>query len=289
MTDSKYAQYYKGKNCIVTGASSGIGRLLANRLVEYGANLLLTSRREQTLHEVVKECQETVLNVNKMSDSDSVLDPKIELYSADVSDLESSIKVITFALEKFGYIDILVANAGASMHDSIENTSELVFQKMMQSNYYAAINIIIPALSSIKERKGTITAVTSIQSLIGVPNHAAYVAAKHALAGFLETLEMEEPDINIIEIITGWVSGTDIRNHAVDGKGNIVLTRHEHQRHSRSSITVEECVDSILAGMLKKQRLVFRPLFWRNILFVKYSMRKYLHHLITSRQNFSSS
>lgn len=287
MKTKTYKQYFTsiegGMNCVITGASSGIGRQLAIELFSSGANIILVARREQVLKEIVMELQ----SKNQTN--------TVDYFVADVSELKDTRKLYNFVTSKFSHLDILVANAGASMHASILESTEIIYQQMMKSNYYSVVNLLLPFLPLLKENKqrigikARVVAVTSIQSLIGVPDHAAYVAAKHATGGFLETLELEEPDIDITEIIPGWVSGTDIRSHAMDGKGSVLQGRAVHKRHSRSSITLEECIDAILEGIVKNHRLIYRPKFWRNILFIKYCMRGILHRLIIERQKYSSS
>lgn len=271
------SQFFTHKRCVITGASSGVGRLLALKLARLGARLILIARRQELLAQVQSACRD--VSTHK----------EIYYFSADTSNADQSRQAIAFTQEKMGGIDLLVANAGRSMHLRIEDSQEEVYKKMFTSNFYTAVNIILPALEILRENRATLVAVTSIQSLIGVPCHGAYVASKHAIAGFLETLELEEPKIQIVELLTGWISGTDIRINSVKSTENIVPQRKEHiQRHPYSTIDAEEAVGAMIEGITKKTRLVFRPKFWKNILFVKYSMRRFLFNLIKNRQSFDS-
>lgn len=284
MNNAVIKNFFQGKNCVITGASSGIGNLLTSQLFDLGANIIIVARREHLLQALVTECEEKGNGENTIS-----------YCVADIGVMDGAQKLLAFVKERFDTIDVIIANAGASMHANIAKSDSVVYHTMMKSNYYSLVNIILvflPMLTHTYQKtknKSTIAAITSIQSVIGVPHHAAYVAAKHAAGGFLETLELEEPHINIVEIMPGWVSGTDIRNSAIDGYGNIVQNRESHKRHSRSSITIEECVESTIDAIVRNKRLVYKPDFWKHILFVKYSMRNYLHRLIKGRQQYSSS
>ena len=281
-----YTRYFKDKHCIITGASSGLGKHLAITLAQYGVHLLLVARREKALQDIVAQC----VKISQKFGHTSI----ISLYVADTSNAIQAQAAITHATTIFPTIDILIANAGASMHASIIDAQEIVYKKMLDANFYSAVNIITPALPILRQahaqgRSPMVVGVSSIQSVIGVPYHAGYVAAKHAFAGFLEGLELEEPNIQVVELIPGWIKGTNIRTAAIDAEGNNSETRAQHtQRHSRSSVSVEECVEATIKGMVNKQRLVFRPKFWRHILLLKYFNRTYLHGLVVKRQKFSS-
>ncbi len=265
----------KGKNCLITGASSGLGRCIAHRIVERGANVILVGRNVAALKQTAQLC------------SSNAMENIIKICPADISIYSEAQRVFTYAVEHVKKIDILVANAGISMHASTRTLEPIVFEKMMAGNFYTTINIIQVFLNMLIDLKGMICAITSIQAVVGVPYHSAYSSAKHAVRGYLESLELEQPELCITEIIPGWIRGTNLRANALDGKGRIIKGRDKHEYH-RTSITVEECADAVIRGITKKQRYIYMPELWRHIGLIKYFFRGYLNRFITKRQ-FKSS
>ncbi len=276
------AKHIAGKNILISGAGTGLGREIATLLCAQGARLVLVGRTEQTLQESVELCHKH---------SQQAEQPKgaCHHYVADVSTWEGARQAVEYAETTLDGVDIVVANAGRSMHAPIQECMPTAFEAMMQSNYYSAVNLIQHALPHIIKRSGIVCAVTSIQALIGVPNHAPYVAAKHALSGYLETLELEHPEISVVEIIPGWIHGTALRSSAIDGRGRIIAGRDEHKRHSRSSVSVEECATVSIDAIAHKKRYVYRPKFWKNILFAKFFFPRTLQKVIIKRQKYSAS
>lgn len=268
-----------GKTALITGAGSGLGRALALDLHALGARLMLVGRTEHSLRETRELCMQ----------SSAASHPGVEIFEADVSNWKGAQEAVRRAVAAFGSIDIVIANAGQGMHESIAKCELAVFEAMMKNNFYTSVSIIGSALAHVSKSRGCVCAVTSIQSVIGVPQHAPYSAAKHAVAGYLESLELEHPEIQVVELIPGWIEGTGLREKAVDGSGNIIPDRAGHKRHSRSSVSVEVCSRALIEGIALGTRRVYRPNFWRNILFVKFFMPKFLNKLIVKRQRYSAS
>jgi len=111
---------FSGKTVIVTGASSGIGRAAAKAFVAAGANVLALARGKSRLESLVKECGNTV--------------GQIQVMSGDATKEKDRKKLVTLAEKKFGGIDILVQAAGIIANGTIENTSETQWNEMMDIN-----------------------------------------------------------------------------------------------------------------------------------------------------------
>ncbi len=279
---AKYRRNIEGKNILITGAGTGLGKEIAIGLSALGACLMLVGRTEKTLSESVQAC-------HAYSQKQGQHNTEIYYYKADVSIWEQAQQVITYTQAKLSEIDIVIANAGKSMHAPISECMSGVFNAMINSNYYTAVNVIQHSLPHIIKRKGIICAVTSIQAIIGVPNHAAYVAAKHAVTGYLETLELEHPEISIVELLPGWIRGTALRSNAIDGMGNVIIGRDKHKWHSRSSVSVDKCAHTAISAIAQKKRFTYTPEFWKNTRFIKLFFRNILKKIIIKRQSHSSS
>jgi short-subunit dehydrogenase len=104
-----------------------------------------------------------------------------------------------------------------------------------------------------------IIVITSIQGKISVPYHSGYVASKHALVGFFDTLRMElqGSGVDILQVLPHWLRGTNLRSNAFDKDGNKV--GDSRVSHSKESISLEECTNEIIKAMEKRKRELVIP------------------------------
>lgn len=242
----------KGKSVVITGASSGIGRQLARDLARLGARLTLAARSRDGLESLASELGD-----------DALLRP------TDVTDPQQCRRLIDAAVERFGRIDYLVLNAGISMWSPFEEISDRgVFRRLMETNYLGTVYCVQAALPHLKKSRGTIVAVTSTQAVIGMPRHSAYTASKHAVRGFLESLDLELGDaVRILQVMPGWVSGTNMRLQALRGDGQRV--GEARRAHGRNAVPVEECSAEIVRAMRSGRSELYVPGWLRLIPWVK--------------------
>ncbi len=176
----------KGKNIIITGASSGIGERTAFLLSECGAHVILLARTEEKL-KAVKENIEA-------------LGGKASYYPCDLTDMDDIEKTSQRIRDDFDSIDVLVNNAGRSIrrsvHESVNRFHD--FERTMDINYFGAVKIILNFLPGMIERKtGQIVNISSIGVLANSPRFGAYVASKSALDAFSRCLAAEVKGDNI--------------------------------------------------------------------------------------------
>ena len=248
-----------GKTIVITGASSGLGASLTEQLSHYKTNLVLFSRNIDKLRRVAKTCEAN--------------GSKVLVVQGDISKSEDCKKLYNETINNFNTIDHLVLNAGISMWAKFEEiTNFSLFQKLIETNYLGAVYLTHYCLSSLIKSKGMITAISSIQGKIAVPNHTGYVASKHALTGFLNTLRMEVKDkgVDIMLVMPHWLRGTGLRKNAFDKDGNQI--GESKKEHSKESITLEECSKKIIKGMISRKRELIIPgklkvLTWLNLFF----------------------
>jgi NAD(P)-dependent dehydrogenase (short-subunit alcohol dehydrogenase family) len=237
---------YHGKSILITGASSGLGAAMAHAFAEAGANLALFSFEKERQEEVAESCRS--------------LGVKAVPVIGDVTATEDCARYVDTAVAELGSVDVLIVNAGISMWSRFEDVDDLgVFKKLMEVNYLGAVNCIHPALPHLRKSKGVITAITSIQSKIGVPLHSGYVASKHALQGFCETLRMELQDsgVDILTVLPHWIRGTDLRKNALQGDGKAL--GESSRKHSSQSVSVEEACSAIMKAILDRKRDLIIP------------------------------
>ncbi|MGY0373763.1 3-oxoacyl-[acyl-carrier-protein] reductase [Clostridium sp. JNZ J1-5] len=169
----------KGKNAIVTGASRGIGRAIAIKFAELGANVVLNYRSDiNSVQEVVKEIESKGV--------------KALAIQGDVSSFEDSKKIIDEAMEKLGSVDILVNNAGITKDSLIMRMKEEEFDKVIEVNLKGVFNCIKHAIPvMVKQRSGKIINISSVVGLSGNAGQANYAAAKAGIIGLTKSVAKE--------------------------------------------------------------------------------------------------
>jgi short-subunit dehydrogenase len=233
---------FTGKTIVITGASSGIGRGLAIALAAQGANLALGARNIEALEETARLCEEK--------------GGKAIAITTDVTDPSACEHLIARAIETFGQIDGLINNAGAGMVSRFDEVSDLsIFRQIMQVNFLGAVYCSHAALPHLKQSQGLLVAISSLCGKTGVPLRSGYVASKHAMQGFFDTLRIELLDtgVDVLVVSPGFVA-TDIRQKAWKGDGS--LWGHSHRDESKRTMSLEQCVGLTIEGMSKRKREV---------------------------------
>jgi NAD(P)-dependent dehydrogenase (short-subunit alcohol dehydrogenase family) len=176
----------RDKVVVVTGASSGIGNVLAKKLAVAGATVVLVARSRDRLEETA--------NVIAEMGGDARVVP------CDLTDMEAIDAAVAQILTDFGRVDVLVNNAGRSIRRSVEESFDRFhdFQRTMQLNYFGAVRMILGFLPTMLERhRGHIVNVSSVGCLANVPRFSAYVASKAALDAFSRCLSPEVRTRNV--------------------------------------------------------------------------------------------
>lgn len=198
---------YQGKTVWITGASSGIGEAFAHKLYNLGANLILSSRREEALIKVKNELG---------SDSS-----RVKVLPLDLTKPETFPDKTNEALEAFGQIDVLMNNGGVSQRSTVLETDLGVYRKLMEINYFGAVGLTKEILPHMVERKsGHIIVTSSVAGKIGTKFRSGYSGSKHAVQGFFNSLrqEMYEHNVAVTLLCPGFIK-TDISKKALTADG----------------------------------------------------------------------
>jgi len=205
MTDQPVAiqlphDLFEGKTAIVTGSSRGVGRATALRLAEGGANVVVNYLRNHgEADETVRLCQEKGVEAIAVQ--------------ADVGEFLQAKDIANEALEKFGRIDLLVLNAGIWEGAPIEEMSEELWNKVINTNLkagWAMTKACVPAMK--KQENGAIVMVSSTSGQRGEANYSNYSASKGGQISFTKALATElAPKIRVNAVAPGWIETSMVR------------------------------------------------------------------------------
>ena len=169
------------KTWLITGSSRGLGRHLAEAVLEAGNNLVATARRTESLNDLVE----------KYGD-------RVRVVALDVTDPAAARAAVAATVEAFGRLDVLVNNAGYADVAAIEDMPEADFRAQIEANLFGVVNVTRAALPIMREQgAGHIIQISSVGGRVGVPGLGAYQAAKWAVGGFSEVLAKEVASFGI--------------------------------------------------------------------------------------------
>ncbi|MEK6479937.1 3-oxoacyl-[acyl-carrier-protein] reductase [Catalinimonas sp. 4WD22] len=174
-----------GKNALVTGASKGIGKAVALKFAEEGANVAFTYLSSVEQGEALeKELKE--LGVNAKG------------YRSDASDFAAAEELINSVVADFGSLDILVNNAGITQDNLLMRMNEEMWDKVININLKSVFNTVKAATRTfMKQKSGSIINMTSVVGIKGNAGQANYAASKAGIIGFTKSVALELGSRNI--------------------------------------------------------------------------------------------
>jgi short-subunit dehydrogenase len=231
----------KDKVVVITGASKGIGAELARQLAARGAKLVLAARSEREIEAVAAECR--------------ALGAAVVPVRADVAVERDCQAVMSGAALAFGGIDVLVNNAGMTMWARFEEVQDLsILERIMQVNYMGSVYCTRHALPWLRASGGLLVGVSSLAGRTGVPTRTGYSAAKHAMAGFFDSLRIElaGSGVDVTMIYPGFVA-TGIRENAAGPDGLPIKVSPVKES---AVMSVEECARRMVRAIERREREV---------------------------------
>lgn len=183
-----------GKNIVITGASSGIGKEILKKLIRYNVSIIAVSR-----------------NVSKIPANDKVLP-----YSCDVSVKEEVDKLFEFAEEKFGHIDIFIANAGFAFCEELKEPDWKHIESIFSTNVFSPIYSVEKMRAANQNRKYSVVITCSAVSEMPLPGYSLYCATKHAINGFGRVIQYEAKKNEIISFVYPIATQTNFFTNAAE-------------------------------------------------------------------------
>jgi short-subunit dehydrogenase len=201
----------RGQRMLITGASGGIGRALAQQASAAGARLLLSARSGPALEALAGE-----LNA---AGGDAVAVP------GDVTSEADRRHLLRTAVERFDGLDVLVNNAGVASFGHFADSTEAVLRQIMEVNFFAPAELIRAAAPMLmRGRQPAVVNIASMCGRRGMPAWSEYSASKFALCGLTEALrgELARFDIDVLLVIPG-LTRSDLGRHLLrrTGRANI--------------------------------------------------------------------
>ena len=175
----------KGKNVIITGGSRGIGKGIAEKFAEQGANIAFTCIK------MSDSSLELAKNLEKIG-------VKAKAYESNAADFDAAIKLAEDVLNDFGSIDVLVNNAGITKDNLLMRMSEEDFNDVMKINMNSVFNNTKAVLRQmLKQRSGSIINLSSVVGVKGNAGQSNYSSSKAGIIGFTKSVALELGSRNI--------------------------------------------------------------------------------------------
>ena len=175
----------EGKTAIITGASRGIGKGIAEVFARHGANIAFTYSSSVGPAQALEE----TLNAQGI---------KAKGYQSDASDLKQAESFVEAVLADFGSIDIVINNAGITRDNLLMRMSEEDFDKVIQVNLKSVFNMTKAVQKTmLKQRSGSIVNISSVVGVKGNAGQANYAASKAGAIGFTKSIALELGSRNI--------------------------------------------------------------------------------------------
>ena len=233
-----------GKSAIVTGSTSGIGLGIARRLAAAGANVMVNGLGDPS------QVDAAVRSVSDAGTGNVVFSPANMIQPGEIATM------IEEAADSFGTIDILVNNAGIQFVSPIQDFPPEKWDDIIATNLSASFHTIRAATPLMLEAGwGRIINISSLHALVASPYKAAYVAAKHGVAGLTKVvaLELAQQNITVNSIAPGYVETPLVTGQVADTARARGITEEEVVRDvmlaaqpTKKFIQIDEIAELVL-------------------------------------------
>ena len=235
-----------GKVALITGGANGIGAEVARRLHEKGAKLVLTDLDEVLLKEVATRLGED----------------RVVTATADVRDLAAMQAATTKGIERFGGIDIVIANAGIATSGSVLAVDPQAFKTLIDVNVVGVFNTVRAALPSVIERRGYVLIVSSAAAYAPAAGMVPYDTSKAGVEHFANALRLEVAhrgvDVGSAHML--WIDTPMVREGKADSEAMREMLRRLPGPLGKTT-SVEKCGEAFLKGIENRKRQINCPSF----------------------------
>jgi len=221
-----------GETVVITGASQGIGRVIAQWFSKSDASLLLIARNEAKLEETRQLCSPAAHS-------------RIEVLSHNLASSTISTSQLT---KPFSTPSILVSVAGSFLYKTLHETTQSEYQQQLDVNLFTVVNLVKSFLPSLKNKsKRRIITIDSIAATMGLGDSGAYSSSKHALLGYVRSLreELREDTIPVTSIHLGQTYSTSWESSDMDPSKLINPWDVAQSIHSIACLSPQSSMDEL--------------------------------------------
>jgi NAD(P)-dependent dehydrogenase (short-subunit alcohol dehydrogenase family) len=197
---------FTGGTVLVTGAGGGLGRAVALRFSQAGADIVALDKDATGIEGLRVEIEGR--------------GGQCLALPCDVTDAEACNRAVGAGVERFGRLDVLVNNAGMSQRSGFAATGLEVIRRVMDVNFFGAVHCTKAALPHLVAARGLVIAVSSVAGFTPLIARTGYAASKHAMHGFFESLrtELAPQGVDVMMVCPSFVA-THIDRNALGGDG----------------------------------------------------------------------
>ena len=180
---------FRSRVVLVSGAAGGLGAALCTRFAAAGASIAALDNSPERL--------DGLLRTLHAAGAQALALP------TDITDAPACQRAVDAVLAQWGVIDLLINNAGISHRSLLAQTDAAVIRRVMDVNFFGAVNLTQAALPHLMVRRGAIVAVSSVAGFAPLIGRTGYSASKHALHGFFDSLRSEVRDSGVDVTLVG--------------------------------------------------------------------------------------
>ena len=242
-----------GQVVFITGAARGIGAAAAKQLAAQGAKVALVGLEPEELAKVAAECG-----------------PEAAWFEADVTDTAAIEAAVQGAVERFGGIDVVIANAGIATGGPVRSMDPAAWERVVEVNLLGSWRTVRAALPHVIARRGYVLQVASVAAMVHGPFMSAYAASKAGIEAFADALRTEVAHLGVdvgvayfFWIDTDMVRGADART------GLSGLRQRITQGPLSKVYPVSDVATAVAEGVERRARHVFVPRWIRAMLLLR--------------------
>jgi NAD(P)-dependent dehydrogenase (short-subunit alcohol dehydrogenase family) len=234
----------QGKVVFITGGARGIGAEVARRLRNRGAKLVLTDLDKAELTALAAELG----------------DDRVLTTVADVRDLPAMQAAAARAVERFGGIDVVVANAGIASYGSVLQVDPEAVKRVLDVNVLGVFHTVRATLPAVIERRGYVLIVSSLAAYAAPPGWAPYNASKAGVEMVANTLRLEvaHSGVGVGSAHMSWINTALVR----DTKADLPSFGELHTKLPwplNTTTTVDKCAEAFVKGIEGRQARIYCP------------------------------
>jgi NAD(P)-dependent dehydrogenase (short-subunit alcohol dehydrogenase family) len=229
---------FDGATVLVTGSGGGLGRALALRFGAAGSNIVALDKDAAGIGSLAAELHARGTACLPLP--------------CDVTDAAACSAAVAQAVERFGSLDVLVNNAGMSHRSAFALTALDVIRRVMDVNFFGAVNCTKAALPHLVARRGLVVVISSVAGYTPLVARTGYAASKHALHGFFDSLraELAPQGVDVMVACPSFIA-THIDRNALGGNGEPV--RHAQVTVGRP-LTPEDAAGQVFVAAQRGRR-----------------------------------